>query len=328
MFRTKEASIPVERETSFSKPVLPRRPRYFLTDGGLETSMIFNAGIDLPEFAAFPLLDTLEGREVLRRYYQQFLDIALDVDCGFVFETPTWRASADWGTKLGYDKIELRRLNKAAVELMKQIAAANSFDGACMRLSGCIGPRSDGYGFDPDLRADSAQAYHYEQIAALADAGVDYVTATTMTSAEEAIGLTRAAKSLAIPCVVSFTVETDGALPSGQSLGEAIERVDAETDSAPSSFMINCAHPTHFAAQLDVWQVWTARIGGLRANASCKSHAELDNSTELDAGDPIDLASHCAAITKRLPSIRVLGGCCGTDHQHIAALANEVILRA
>lgn len=328
MLPTQDLSAHPEKDSSISSAMLPQRPRYFLTDGGLETSLIFNTGIDLPEFAAFPLLDTLEGREVLRRYYQQFLDIALDADCGFVFETPTWRTSADWGAKLGYDKIELRRLNKASVDLMRQIAASNSFGGACMRLSGCVGPRNDGYGFDPDLRADSAQAYHYEQVAALADAGVDYVTATTMTSADEAIGLARAAKSLAVPCVISFTVETDGALPSGQALGEAIEQVDAETDSAPSWFMINCAHPTHFAAQLDVWQVWTARIGGLRVNASCKSHAELDNATELDAGDPVDLANRCAEIAKRLPSIRVVGGCCGTDHRHIARIASEVIVRA
>ncbi len=316
-----EAACPTHQPN----PVLPRRPRFFLTDGGLETSLVFDAGLDLPEFATFPLLDTLEGRETLRRYYQQFLDIAVDADCGFVFETPTWRASSDWGEKLGYDTIDLRRVNKASVELVKQVAASNLFGGASLRISGCVGPRGDGYRIDQRLDTDAAQAYHFEQIAALADAGVDYVTATTMTTSKEAIGIARAAASLAIPCVISFTVETDGTLPSGQGLGEAISQVDAETDGAPAWFMINCAHPSHFAEQLDVWQLWTSRIGGLRANASCKSHAELDQATELDAGDPHDLAKQYAEICGRLPNIRVLGGCCGTDHRHVEAIANQII---
>jgi len=167
------------------------------------------------------------------------------------------------------------------------------------------------------MTPEDAQRYHSLQAEVFAETAVDLVSALTMTYAEEAIGIVRAASAAGIPAAVSFTVETDGRLPSGQPLQDAIEQVDAETDGAAAYFMINCAHPTHFAEVLEPGAPSLGRIRGLRANASTMSHAELDEAEELDAGDPVDLARRYGELRQRLPNLNVVGGCCGTDHRHI-----------
>ena len=187
-------------------------------------------------------------------------------------------------------------------------------------ISGCIGPQDDGYSPETKLSAAEAQDYHSTQIGTFADTSADMVSATTMTYAHEATGIARAAREAGLPAAISFTLETDGRLPSGQELGEAIEQVDAETDSSPAYYMINCAHPTHFEDALEGGAAWAQRIRGLRANASTKSHAELDEAEELDEGDPDDLGPRYAALRDRLPNLNVLGGCCGTDHRHVCAV--------
>jgi homocysteine S-methyltransferase len=150
------------------------------------------------------------------------------------------------------------------------------------------------------------------------------VSAITMTYAEEPIGITRVSQARGLPVVVAFTVETNGRLPSGQELRSAIETVDAETDTAPAYYMINCAHPSHFESVLSEG-AWLDRIRGLRANASRQSHAELDEATELDPGDPIELAQQYRALRKRWKRLSVFGGCCGTDRRHIAAIAEACL---
>ena len=284
-----------------------------VADGGMETVLIFHQGLDLPCFASFPLLDSADGRDALRRYYEPFLRLAAERDLVAVLDTPTWRANADWGDKLGYSPEELARVNRDAVAFLRE------FPGQVV-VSGCIGPRSDGYRPSALMSADDAERYHSAQVETFAYAGADLVTALTMTYPEEAIGIVRAARREGIPSVVSFTVETDGRVPSGSALGEAIELVDAETDGAADYFMLNCAHPTHFAGVLE--GPWLDRLGGLRVNASKLSHAELDEAEELDEGDPAELAADHRELHARLPAIRVLGGCCGTDHRHVAAIAD------
>ena len=280
----------------------------YLTDGGIETVLIFEEGLDLPLFAAFTLLGDEAGTEALRRYYAPYLALAVKHGLGFVAETPTWRASPRWARELGYSDAELSALNRRAVELMRELGAGHER----VLVSGCVGPSDDGYRPSALLSAEAAEAYHAVQIASLADA--DRITAITMTYAEEAIGVSRAAARVGLPCVISFTVETDGRLPSGQSLADAIAQVDAA--AAPAFYMINCAHPTHFESVLS--GDWVARVRGVRANASVLSHAELDEATELDSGDPADLGARYA----RLPlALDVVGGCCGTDHRHVAAIA-------
>jgi S-methylmethionine-dependent homocysteine/selenocysteine methylase len=299
----------------------PPGGRVFLTDSGLETVLIFLEGIDLPLFAAFVLLDTEEGTERLRQYFLRHTEIARAAGLGFVGESPTWRASPVWATRLGFDRTALDRLNRRAIELLADLRADYERDaGAPFVISGCVGPRGDGYSPNALISPDEAERYHAEQIGTFAATEADMVTAITMTHAGEAIGVARAARSAGMPVVISFTVETDGRLPSGQSLADAIAEVDDATGGGPAYYMVNCAHPTHFEDVLAGGEPWAERIRGLRANASTKSHAELDAATELDAGDPADLGARYAGLRERLPNLNVLGGCCGTDHRHIAAI--------
>lgn len=294
----------------------------FVTDGGLETELIFHDGRDLPCFAAFPLLETQRGRARLRRYYDGYLDIARAHRAGFIVETPTWRANPDWARQLGYSAQRLDEANRAAVAFAREVSAVATADGLTSVVSGCIGPRGGGYDSEVAMSAEEAQCYHAEQIGAFAGAGADQVTAITMTNAAEAIGVVRAAVGTGLAVAISFTVETDGRLPTGQQLSRAIEQVDAETHSAAAYFMVNCAHPTHFRSAFDHGGEWSHRIVGVRANASTLSHAELDDATALDEGDPADLGAAHAAMRDRLPSVTVLGGCCGTDARHVAAIVS------
>jgi homocysteine S-methyltransferase len=289
-----------------------------LTDSGLETWLVFHRGIDLPHFASFPLLDDDRGREALRTYFADHLDIAAGAGCALVLETPTWRANADWGARLGYDAAALERVNRDAVRFLREVATGRGVD---VVVSGNIGPRGDGYAPDRELPADEAAAYHRPQIDAFAAEGADRVTMLTATHAGEATGVVRAAAEAGVPAVVAFTVETDGRLPNGQPLDEAIGEVDAATGGAALHFGLNCAHPDHFTGALDGGGPEIARLGLLRANASRLSHAELDEAEELDDGDPEELAGQYAALVARHPHLAVLGGCCGTDARHVAAIA-------
>lgn len=299
-------------------------PHFYLTDGGMETYLIFDEGIDLPEFASFTLLKSKAGVTALSEYYLRYMKIAADHRMGFVFETPTWRANADWGARLGFSPAELDEANRSAVALMIELKQEFGATTCPMLISGCVGPRGDGYKADTNMDAEEAQAYHLPQVRTLRQAGADLVSGLTMTNVSETIGLVRAAQAADCPVVISFTVETDGQLPSGQPLSEAIAQVDAETRQGPAWFMINCAHPTHFRDRLNPGASWTQRIGGIRANSSCKSHAELDESMELDRGDSTDLASRYAELCGAFPNIRIVGGCCGTDHSHVKNIAASV----
>ncbi|WP_299470857.1 homocysteine S-methyltransferase family protein [uncultured Roseibium sp.] len=287
----------------------------FVTDGGIETTLIFDYGIDLPLFAAFPLLATGEGRETLRRYYRSHASVAVTHGTGFVFESATWRASPDWARKLGVSLEDLVTLNQRSISLMAELRV--EFPGLRSVLSGCIGPRGDGYVPGEIMQPAEAEAYHDVQIGALATTGADLVTAITINNTPEAIGIVRAAQGHGIPVVISFTVETDGRLPTGQTLGAAISEVDARTDFGPAYFMLNCAHPDHFSETLRTGGEWRNRICGIRANASRLSHAELDEAEELDDGNPVETGRDYADLKSFMPQLVVLGGCCGTDHRHI-----------
>jgi homocysteine S-methyltransferase len=287
--------------------------RMFVTDGGLETDLVFHHGMELQCFAAFPLLEEPYGRDVLRRYYTGYLDIAREHGTGFVVEAATWRANPDWAARLGFSSERLDSVNRSAIELAEQVRAEAAADGVTAVVSGCIGPR------EVAMTAAEAERYHSPQVATFAATTADLVTAVTMNNAAEAIGITRAAAAVDMPAAISFTVETDGRLATGQSLREAVEEVDAETDRSAAYFMVNCAHPTHLASSFDDGP-WLRRVVGLRLNASTRSHAELDEAEELDEGDPDDFGAGTAALRARLPAATVFGGCCGTDARHVAAV--------
>jgi len=300
----------------------------FLSDGGLETTLVYLEGVELPHFAAFVLLNDEAGRERLRRYYRPYLELCAGTpDAGFVLETPTWRASSDWGSLLGYDAAALAQANREAVRLVSELRAEwRPRLARPVVLSGIIGPRGDGYVADAPSSVDDAAAYHRPQAAALRDGGVDMLAAMTMTNSAEAVGIARTAREVGLPVAISFTVETDGRLPNGESLRDAMAKVDADTP--PAYFGVNCAHPSHFEACVAVGGNWTARIRGLRANASTRSHAELDAATELDIGDPVDLGDRYRRLRIPLPALNVLGGCCGTDQRHLRAIRDAWILAA
>jgi S-methylmethionine-dependent homocysteine/selenocysteine methylase len=297
--------------------------RLFVADGGLETTMIFDQGIELPCFASFLLLRDEAGREALRRYYRDYIAIARGHRLGFVLDTPTWRASRDWGEQLGYSPEELAAVNRRAVELAAEIREEENQPGMPIAICGTVGPRGDAYEAADEMSAAEAHAYHSEQIGTLADAGAEMVSAYTLPYSAEAVGIVRASTAAAIPVTISFTVETDGRLPSGQPLGEAIETVDTQTGGACRYFMVNCAHPTHFAAAVEAGGAWLRRLGGVRCNASRRSHAELDEADQLDRGDPRELGALYRELKPHLSSVRVIGGCCGTGTPHIASICDH-----
>ena len=300
----------------------PFRDEFFLTDGGIETTLIFLDGQDLPHFAAFHLFKTPDGEGALRKYFRTYAELAQKYRSGLLLETATWRASADWGDKLLYSREALAEANKKSVRLLEDIRDEYETAQTPIVISGCVGPRGDGYVPSNKMSDKQAEAYHSAQVDTFAATAADLVTGITMNYAEEATGLVRAARNAALPVVISFTVETDGKLPTGQSLGDAIQQVDEATSGYSAYFMINCAHPTHFSSVVGGEEPWMARIRGLRANASTMSHAELNEAPKLDAGNPAELGREYAALKgQQLKSLNVFGGCCGTDHRHIEQIA-------
>jgi homocysteine S-methyltransferase len=300
------------------------RNTLFLTDGGLETTLLFHEKVKLPFFAAFDLLRTPEGTARLRRYFESYARIALERGVGIVLEAPTWRANADWAMKLGYDPQSLADANRMGVGLLLEVRDELETPTTPIVVSGNIGPRGDGYRADARMTTPQARRYHAVQVDTFAGTDADMIGAFTMNYVQEAVGIALACRDRAMPLALSFTVETDGKLPSGQSLAEAIEQVDAEADEFPAYYMINCAHPNHFENILEELGAKVRRVRGLRANASRRSHAELDASTDLDAGDPAELGREYRALQRKLPALTVVGGCCGTDHRHVAAIAQAM----
>jgi homocysteine S-methyltransferase len=294
----------------------------FVTDGGLETDLIFHHGVDLPEFAAFPLVEDAAGRALLADYYDGYAAIAAEAGAGLMLESATWRASPDWGARLGYDAPALARVNRTAIEHLSELRSRYAGRVDEVMIRGSVGPRGDGYDGSSAMEPDEAAVYHRPQLAAFAEAEADIASALTLTHTGEAIGIVQAARDVGLPVSISFTVETDGRLPSGEELGDAIAVVDAA--APPDYFLVNCAHPTHIARGLDGGGAWRERIAGLRPNASSKSHAELDESDELDEGDPVELAGSTLRLMESLPQLAIIGGCCGTDARHVARMWGEL----
>ncbi|MET1028923.1 MAG: homocysteine S-methyltransferase family protein [Dongiaceae bacterium] len=292
----------------------------FLTDGGLETTYIFHEGRDLPHFAIFDLLKDEAGTDWLRDYYRRYMAIARSGGSGFILESPTWRANPDWAAKLGYSAERLAEINRRSIDLLRGLRDESEDTDAPIVVSGCLGPRGDGYDPGRMMSADEAADYHAPQMRVFAASEADMASAMTLSYVNEGIGIVHAAKAAKMPVAISFTLETDGRLPTGQALQAAVEETDAATNGGAAYFMINCAHPTHFNSTLTGDGAWLRRLRGIRANASKRSHAELDQASDLDAGDPVELGSEYSALRQRLPWLNILGGCCGTDHRHVEAI--------
>lgn len=312
-------------DMSLHRNALPQPgERLFMSDGGLETTLIFHERMELPLLAAFPLVHDDFGRKKLLEYFRRYCDLAVQYQLGFILESPTWRAHPDWTAQFSSEPGYLEKVNRLSIELMEQIRDEYRNRIPAILISGNIGPRGDGYVPSKFMSPQEAQAYHSQQIHIFASTAVDMVSAFTLNYVEEAIGIARAAAECQLPVVISFTVETDGKLPTGQTLKEGIEIVDEATGSAPAYYMINCSHPAHFADALKTNESWLKRLRGIRANASSCSHAELNESPTLDTGDPDDLGRRYLELKRLLPRLDVIGGCCGTDHRHIASMCSAL----
>lgn len=292
----------------------------YLTDAGVETDLIFNHHIEIREFAAFTLLSSREGRAALTRYFEGFLALAREQNTGFILDSVTWKAHGHWAKSLGLTTAELRAANEDAIQFIADLRDRFASNAKPIVLNAVVGPRGDAYRPEVAIGMDEAQQYFAEQLGWLAATEADMVSAITFNQSTEAAGLVRGARAVGMPVVVSFTVETNGALPTGQSVADAIGQVDAATDNYPAYYMINCAHPDHFVGALPD-EGWARRIRGVRANASRKSHAELDASTSLDAGNAEELAGQYCQLARRMSWLNVFGGCCGTDLRHVTAIA-------
>lgn len=310
--------------TRYRSSIPQLTPYPFLTDGGIETTLIYHEGLELPDFAAFHLLRDAHGRQALSAYYRRYAEIAQRHQTGLILESATWRASIDWGRRLGYTASQLVDANRRAIDLLEELRAEFASPLTPVIISGCVGPRGDGYVAQYRMSIAEAERYHRPQIATFASTVADIVTAMTINYIEEAIGIAHAARSVGLPVAISLTVETDGRLPTGESLASALHAIDVATEAYPAYYLINCAHPTHFGTMVrDGNPIW-GRVRGLRANASALSHAELNALTTLDAGDPEEFAAEYAALRHDLPWLTILGGCCGTDHRHVEAVASQL----
>ncbi len=295
----------------------------YLADAGIETDLIFNHGVEIREFASHTLLPNPISREIVAKYFRGFLSLAKNFDAGFILDSQTWKAHLHWAEDLGTTEQELCLANKDSIAFIAELRDEYSTNSKPIVLNGVIGPRGDAYAPESKVAAVEAEEYHAKQIGWLAETEVDMVTATTFTQSDEAIGVVQAARLADLPIVISFTVENDGRLPTGQPLDEAINAVDDATNAAAAYFMVNCAHPDHFFDVLDDSD-WARRIRGLRCNASRLTHAELDECEVLDDGDPEELANQYKSIAASMPWLNVFGGCCGSDLRHVAEIAKAV----
>ena len=309
--------------------------RTFLTFAGGETYLLFLQGFPLREFCAFEVVDDAEAwAQMESALLRPIADAAAESGHGLITDCLVWRASGDYVERLGHGARGVDGVNRAAVARTRRFvdewrSAGDERARACpVLLAADLGPRGDGYalGADGPVPVEAAYDYHREQVRALAEAGIDLLVALTMTSTNEALGIARAAREHDLPVLVSPTVETDGTLPDGSSLGDFISTLDEATAKYPVGYIVNCAHPEHLeptlAAAAAARAPWLARLRGLRANASTLSHAELDESTELDRGDPNDLAERMRTLQSRY-GFTILGGCCGTDAEHLRAIAQR-----
>ncbi len=287
---------------------------------GMDTDIIYNRGIDLTGFASYTLLSTDEGKSRLREYYSNLMALARELNVGVILDSVTWVANRDRGRDLSYSPDDLKKFNTEAIEL---IASVREEEGDLPTvLCGQVGPRGDGYEPSDLMSTEDAERYHAEQIKVYSITDVDLVSASTMCYAEEAVGVVRAAQRYDIPVSISFTVETDGRLPTGMSLEEAIQKVDDETDGRALYFLINCAHPDHFTGIFND-EPWMNRLRGVVANASRCSHSELEAAKEFDEGNPDELGSLIGSLLKQYPHFNIIGGCCGTDMRHMKRILEE-----
>ena len=297
---------------------------FYLTEGGQETEIMYRHGHDLPEFAMYPLLDNPAAMADLKAMYARVLDVAAEYGCVAMISGLDYRASPDWGEKLGYSRSALAEAIERCIAFLREVARPYEGQLDQILIGGMLGPRGDAYALNRTITADEAEDYHSFQIEVLKRANVDFVSAVTFNTVAEAVGVARAGAWFGVPLNIAFTLDSNHRLQSGPSLKQAIEAVDVEAgDQRPDYYGINCSHPLEFEPALEPGD-WLARLRSLRPNASAKDKMDLCQIGHLEEGDPVDLGQRMGSLARRFPHIDIFGGCCGTWDRHLEQIAKNV----
>lgn len=300
-----------------------------LTSGGSQTTLMYKHNCQLRAFATYELLFSEQWNGTMRRMVEEYGDVAVKRGVPLLLDTETWRASANWYSTLQTPEEQRAQVHALALQQAQEVAQYvrdKSGGRVPVMIHGVVGPRKDAYLHDASLSVQVAREYHSAQVAEMRALGVGLVGAYTLTSSAEGAGFAAAAAAAGMDCMVSFTLDVDGRLPSGEELGEAIAKVGAGEGRAPVCYMVNCVHPRYIREVVERarGEAWVGRIGGVRANASAKSHAELAASDELDEGDAVEWAKEVVGLREVLPGLKVIGGCCGTGAEHCEEIAKLV----
>lgn len=305
--------------------------RVFLTEGGLDTTPIFLQGFDLPSFAPFDLSNERKGFVAIKTYYQEYLQFARDHHMGFILDSPTWRANRYWIQKMGYPDSALIDINKKAIDLMLELREEFRDGMMSVPIGGCIGPCGIGYVKEQVMTVDEAEKYHAGQVEIFSQTPVDFISVIAINYVEEALGIVRAVNAVDIPVVISFSLDKNGKLPSGMNLKEAITLVDKGVNEPPIYFMVHCAHPFHFIADMQGGSVskepWVKRIRGIRAIATSQNHFEPEVDKECEFEDPVDLAKAYGKLKNQFKHLNIFGSYCGTDKEHLMTIINALGFR-
>lgn len=296
----------------------------FLTEGGSETEIMYRHGFELPEFAMFTLLENPKAVPIMRDMFCAQLDVAAEFGLSFLLTGLDYRASPDWGAKLGYSAQGLADANISAIEFLRDIAQGYEDQIPRLLVGGILGPRGDAYDLNQNITAESAEDYHSVQLNTLKAAGVDFVSAQTFNNVPEAVGVCKAASKMGVALSVGLTLDSTCRLKSGPSLAEAITEIDALTgEQAPDFYLLNCSHPVEYEPALENAS-WIKRLRGVRPNASKMEKLALCKLGHLEDGDPVELGAQLGDLSQRFPHMDIFGGCCGTGDSHLREIAKAL----
>ena len=298
--------------------------KFYLTEGGSETEIMYKWGFELPEFEMYPLLDNPQADEIIRNMFRRYFEVAAQHDTGMLLNGHDYRASPDWGAKLGYSPEALRNMQHRVIDFLDGMRAEYADRVSDVYIAACIGPRGDAYGSGGEITADEAEDYHSVQLKNLDGTAADMAVAATFNNVPEAIGVIRAANGAGRPIGVSLTLTPEGRLRSGPGLGEAIETIDEATDGGAAWFGTNCSHPLEFEPALAEQGPWLDRLRYIRPNAARMDKIALCSLGHLEDGDPVELGGQMGEVARRLPRADIIGGCCGTDERHLSEIARNV----
>lgn len=277
-----------------------------------------SSDIDLhPVLVNAPLIYQEKGRQALRKIYQSYIDIALEAKTPFLMCTPTWRTNQE---RVSRTQIK-PSINIDAVHFLQEIRESQKDGRENIKIGGMIGCKNDCYQPQEALSAAQAEQFHAWQIEQLKQGGVDFLIAETLPNVDEAMGIAKAIERSGLPYFISFVISRDCKVLDGTDLNTAIKRVDANTQSQPLGFMVNCAYPSFLCAASQPAELFTRLVGYL-ANASSKDHCDLEGAAELLAESVSDWGDSMLELHTTY-GIKILGGCCGTGTAHLRYLVGD-----